>query len=67
MGPLGFMYLTTMLRIFRSELATAVARFSQDKPEAADYARLERFLAAHSFEQAASQYASFYRNLILRE
>jgi beta-1,4-mannosyltransferase len=49
------------------ELATAVARFLKDKPEAADYARLERFLAAHSFKQAASQYANFYRNLILRE
>ena len=49
------------------ELATAVARFSQDKPEAADYARLDKFLAAHSFEQAASLYANFYRNLILQK
>ena len=49
------------------ELAMAVARVLKDKPEAADYVRLERFLAAHSFEQAASQYANFYRNVISRE
>ena len=46
------------------ELAMAVARVSQDRPEAADYVRLERFLAAHSFEQAASQYANLYRSLL---
>ena len=61
------MYLTTMRRIFPQELTMAVARFSQDKPEAADYARLEKFLAAHSFEQAASQYATLYRNVILQK
>ena len=46
------------------ELAVAVARVTQDKLEAADYARLEGFLAAHSFEQAASQYANLFRKLL---
>jgi beta-1,4-mannosyltransferase len=49
------------------ELTMAVARVSRDRPEAADYIRLERFIAAHSFEQAASQYANLYRNVISRE
>jgi len=49
------------------ELTMAVARVSQDRPDAADYVRLERFIAAHSFEQAASQYATLYRNVISRE
>ena len=46
------------------ELAMAVARVTQDRLEAADYARLERFIAAHSFEQAASQYANLFRKLL---
>jgi beta-1,4-mannosyltransferase len=46
------------------ELAMAVVRVTQDRLEAADYARLERFLAAHSFEQAASQYANLFRKLL---
>ena len=49
------------------ELAMAVARVSRDRPEAADYVRLERFIAAHSFEQAAAQHASLYRNVISQE
>ena len=49
------------------ELTMAVARVSRDRPEATDYVRLERFIAAHSFEQAASQYATLYRNVISRE
>ena len=49
------------------ELTMAVARVSRDRPEAADYVRLERFIAAHSFEQAASQYANLYRSVISRE
>jgi beta-1,4-mannosyltransferase len=49
------------------ELTKAVARVSRDRPEAADYARLERFIASHSFEQAALQYANLYRNVISRE
>ena len=49
------------------ELAKAVARVSRDRPEAADYVRLERFLAAHSFEQAASQYSDLYRTLVRRK
>jgi beta-1,4-mannosyltransferase len=45
------------------ELATAVARVSNDKPTASDKVRLEEFLAARSFEFAALEYARLYNNL----
>ena len=48
------------------ELATVVARISRDKPERPDHDRLEQFLAAHNFEQAASQYLELYQNLMVQ-
>ena len=48
------------------ELATAVARISRDKPERSDRDRLEQFLAAINFEQAASQHLELYQNLMVR-
>jgi beta-1,4-mannosyltransferase len=45
------------------ELATAVARVSNDKPTASDQVRLGEFLAARSFEFAALEYARLYTNL----
>jgi hypothetical protein len=48
------------------ELSMAVARVSQDKPGASDLARLDQFLAASSFEQAALQHLELYRNLMVR-
>jgi beta-1,4-mannosyltransferase len=49
------------------ELAAAVARVSKHKPSASDHARLDQFLAARSFEQAALRHLDLYRNLLLRD
>jgi beta-1,4-mannosyltransferase len=45
------------------ELTTAVARVSNDNPNASDQLRLEEFLAARSFDFAALEYARLYSNL----
>jgi beta-1,4-mannosyltransferase len=49
----------------RHELATAMAEISQEAPNASDQARLDRFLAARSFDQAALQHLTLYRKLAL--
>jgi beta-1,4-mannosyltransferase len=46
------------------ELNAAVGRITQDRLERADYVHLERFLAAHSFEKAASEYTSLFHILL---
>jgi beta-1,4-mannosyltransferase len=50
----------------KKELAAAISQISQEKPTASDRSRLQRFVAAHSFEQAASQHVDLYRNLLAR-
>lgn len=47
------------------ELTAAVVRISRDKPSESDQARLKRFLAAHNFEQAASQHVDLYNSLMV--
>ena len=48
------------------ELATTVARIARDKLKLSDQGRLDRYLAARSFEQAALQHLELYQNLISR-
>ena len=48
------------------ELATTVGRIARDKLKLSDQGRLERYLAARSFEQAALQHLELYQNLISR-
>ena len=47
------------------ELATVLSRALRTKVERSDQVRLERFLAATSFEEASSQYVELYHNIML--
>jgi glycosyltransferase involved in cell wall biosynthesis len=47
------------------ELAAVVGFVTRDKPTASDDSRLQRFLAAASFEQAAFRHSELYRDLLV--